>query len=365
MVHWLCDSPSHYNDVLFRELARSLPIALRVHYRRPSLPTHPWSTAFGSGYSSRVRRTVFGVDWHVIAATFRREHALFVFGGWSDVTSVSAMTTCSAVGKRFVIWTDTPHIERKRQWPLAAFRDVFLRCAFRWAYAVLGTGEPGVKALVSMGVPEHKVGNFPYWIDVKAWASQSRQRQVGSSNPIRFVSSGRVDCAKKGHDVALRALATAYRRSGNGEFEYVVAGTGPDVEYVEGLARELGIGGKVRVLGWIEPDELVPLFLSCDVLLHPSPVHEPYGVAVLEGMAAELVVLASDKTCAALDRIVHGANGFLHRAGDASDLAAQIERIANDRKSMAAIGRAARTTAMTWPVQRGVEIFRTLLQAAK
>ena len=79
-------------------------------------------------------------------------------------------------------------------------------------------------------------------------------------------------------------------------------------------------------------------------------------------MAAGLVVLASDVCGSALDRIEHGVNGFLHASGDTTELARQIAFLSEHPECAAEMGRRARTTAMQWPVERGLTIIRQLVQ---
>jgi glycosyltransferase involved in cell wall biosynthesis len=124
------------------------------------------------------------------------------------------------------------------------------------------------------------------------------------------------------------------------------------------MAQKLEIGDKVKCLGWIEQNKLTELLHSTDVLIHPSPVHEPYGVAVIEAMASGVVVLASDATCAGIDRIAHGVNGFIHPSGNTQILAEQILFLLKNPKRIEEIGRKARLTAEEWPISRGVEIVK-------
>jgi glycosyltransferase involved in cell wall biosynthesis len=80
----------------------------------------------------------------------------------------------------------------------------------------------------------------------------------------------------------VRALALATRSSGV-HFEYYIAGSGPDEAALEAVVREVRLEHKVKILGWMEPEALRALYLRCDVLIHPSPAHDPFPNAVLEG----------------------------------------------------------------------------------
>jgi glycosyltransferase involved in cell wall biosynthesis len=224
----------------------------------------------------------------------------------------------------------------------------------------MGTGRPGIEALKIMGAPEDKLLVFPYFIDIDAYSCENRRVRSESNHAIRFISSGRLVNSAKGHDIALRALARAAHATGK-EFEYYIAGTGKDEGELRRLANQLGISGKVKFLGWLEPDKLIQQLVYADVLIHPSPMHEPYGVAVIEGMASGLPVLASDVTCAASERIEHGVNGFIHPRGNVEVLAMQIGFLLRNPDMITEMGQLARKTAEQWPIEQGVRTVKGLL----
>jgi glycosyltransferase involved in cell wall biosynthesis len=221
----------------------------------------------------------------------------------------------------------------------------------------MGTGQPGVMALKEMGVPQTKLVIFPFYLDLRAFTREIVPFPTDVGRAVRFISSGRIENSLKGHDVALRALEMASRGSER-SFEYYIAGAGPDAMELRKLCSRLGIEEYVRFLGWIEPDELRRLYLAADVLIHASPVHDPFPNAVLEGMAAGLPVLGSDVSGSVKDRVEHGINGFIHRAGDAHVLAEQIRFFLKNPDKIAEMGRKARQTAEQWPIDRGVQIIK-------
>lgn len=360
MLHWLCEAPSPYNADLFRALAGAPGIDLTVHYRRPALGSHPWRSDLLAGYGSRQWQCVLGIDWPLIGLALDprgRRNRVFIVAGWHTPTSALLMLALITTGGRYFVWTDTPDATHRRPPIRGALRAAWLRLAFRKAERILGTGAPALVALRQMGAPAERLVNFPYWLDLGRFPHQRRARRPDA--PLNFMSVGRIELARKGQDIALRALAAHASTPG---WCYRVAGDGPDAAALKSLAVELGIGDRVEVLGWLEPDAVAAEIRAADVLIHPSPAHEPYGVAVLEAMAAGLAVLASDRTCAALDRVRHGESGFIHPAGDVEALAGDIGRLLADPDLRMRMGAAARDLAGRWPIARGVE---TILAASR
>lgn len=110
------------------------------------------------------------------------------------------------------------------------------------------------------------------------------------ARPFRVASVGRL-LGLKGYGLGLRAFARLH--SDNPDSEYWIIGDGPERRYLERLARKLGCGDVVRFLGWIPREELPRYLAEVDVLLHPS-LHEQFGYALLEAMAAGRPVICLD-----------------------------------------------------------------------
>ena len=357
-IHWLVWQPTPYNDSLFRALAGDSSLDLLVHYRAPVVASHPWQSAVATGYPARFYRVVLGLDWKLIGLILRERGSLFVVGGWDHPTGQVLLVLARLLGRRYCVWSDTPDARGRRGGLLARFRSVWLRWIMRGAHRCMGTGLPAVQVLKQMGAPAEKVVNFPYWIDIDEYARERQASVRPRDLPMCFVSSGRILNRVKGHDIAVRALAQAATETGT-PFRYVIAGAGPDEDSLRQLIDSLGLRDKVTLAGWLEPEPLRQLYRSSDVLIHPSPVHEPYGVVVIEAMAAELAVLASDQTGAALDRISQG-NGLLHPAGNVEVLSSQIRSLLRNPESARSMGKAARATAELWPLERAVALIRQI-----
>ncbi|MCW3050308.1 MAG: glycosyltransferase family 1 protein [Solirubrobacterales bacterium] len=104
-------------------------------------------------------------------------------------------------------------------------------------------------------------------------------------------------------------------------------------------ARALGIEDRVEFTGFVAdiPGELQRL----DLLVHASVLPEPLGLAVIEGMAAGVPVLAADAGGPA-EYIEDGREGLLYPPGDVEALAGALGRATRDRDlrvSMSASGR--------------------------
>jgi len=279
-----------------------------------------------------------------------RSSSIFISTAWDDPTSVLIVVWRAVFRKPFWVWNDTPWRQKPRNPLKARLRAIYLRWMLKHADRVLGTGWPAMRELERMGARPERTVNFPYFVEPQ------RYRRAQRMNALRFLSCGRLESIK-GFDIAIRALARVKEEKGC-DFVYEIAGTGPELGRLTALAASLGISANVKLVGFLQPEDLARFYSDGGIFLHPAEF-EPYGVVVLEAMATGLPVIASRATAAALDRIDDGQNGFLFDTGSVEDLAATVARVI-ERPDLDAISDAARRTAESWPLSRAVDIIRSL-----
>jgi|SRR5579862_5658380 len=134
----------------------------------------------------------------------------------------------------------------------------------------------------------------------------------------------------------------------------VMVGDGPDRGALENRVAELGLGHVVKFVG--EQLELVPWLSAADLFLLPS-AQESFGMAALEAMACEVVVVAS--RIGGLPEIIEdGETGILCEADDVDGMADRAVAILRDPAARARIGRAAAEhTRATYCVDRIVPMY--------
>jgi glycosyltransferase involved in cell wall biosynthesis len=167
--------------------------------------------------------------------------------------------------------------------------------------------------------------------------------------------AGRCAESKGIFDLVAATAALAPERPG---LRLECAGDG-DLEAVRSRARELGLGTRVALPGWIARRPMNSLLARATVFALPSHA-EGMPVALLEAMAAGCPVVAS-AVGGIPDLIDDGFNGLLVPAGDPAALARAIARLLDDPPLAAAMGRAARATiASRFTAERSVETLGRL-----
>lgn len=117
-----------------------------------------------------------------------------------------------------------------------------------------------------------------------------------------------------------------------------IVGDGPLAPQVAAAAREtLG----VEALGWRSHEEVLKLLQGARLLVFPSEWPETFGLTLIEAYACGVPVVASNFGSAA-SLVEHGVTGRHFRAGDAGDLAAQVNWLLDHPGVYAEMRRAAR-----------------------
>jgi len=108
--------------------------------------------------------------------------------------------------------------------------------------------------------------------------------------------------------------------------EIWIIGSGQEKERIEYTAQDLGVTGKVRLLGEQEPSAVRDLLQKADIFLHTG-LSEGIANAVVEGMACGLPVVTVD--CGGMREAVEdGIEGFLVPSRDPQAIADAIRRLA-------------------------------------
>ena len=164
-----------------------------------------------------------------------------------------------------------------------------------------------------------------------------------SSHPRAFGYVGRLS-AEKGIRDLLKAHEI-YRRSGADPWELRVAGAGPLESEVDGHEG-------VILSGFVQPADIGAWLRTIDCLVVPSRF-EPWGVALSEGAAAGLPIVATS-ACGSVPHLVHDfANGRVARTGDVGSLTEcmmYVAGLSDDERS--AMGRVSRGLASPYTPAR-------------
>ncbi|HZT52728.1 MAG TPA: glycosyltransferase, partial [Stellaceae bacterium] len=212
-----------------------------------------------------------------------------------------------------------------------------------------------VRHVAGHGWPEERVHYLPNFVSPAAAAPVPRASLATPEDAPLALALGRLH-RNKGFDVLLEAVAKLPR------LHLWLAGEGEERAALEARTRALGLGARVRLLGWRE--DVAALLAAADLVAVASR-HEPLGNVVLESWAAGIPVVATlSEGPRAL--IGDGVTGLLVPVEDADALAAALRRVVEDRAladALAAAGRAAFAAEFAEP--RVVGLWRAFLAGVR
>lgn len=131
---------------------------------------------------------------------------------------------------------------------------------------------------------------MPNVLDVQLFAKAARKIKLRKGHRILFF--GRL-VKRKGAKEMIKAFSMLHQY--NNDTKLTIAGSGPERENLEELAKELGLENNVKFLGFIEENEKAKLMSAADIVCFPSLYGESFGIVLLEAMAAGAgVVIGGD-----------------------------------------------------------------------
>ena len=172
-----------------------------------------------------------------------------------------------------------------------------------------------VRYIPSVGVDINRIKQVS--IDKGAY-----QQELGiPDGGIMLLSIGEL-IDRKNHETIIRALPLLPEN-----IYYVICGKGILREYLEALAKELGVENRVNFLGFRQ--DIPQLCHAADISAFPSKI-EGLGLAGIEAMAAGVPLVASN-VHGILDYVIDGETGYACAPNDVQGFANAIEKLAKDK----------------------------------
>ena len=276
------------------------------------------------------------------------------------VTGVGGMAACLAA---------VPHVWHVHEYGYEDHRLHFdfgfertARLVGRWSAAVICVSKALARRYESF-VPAARLHVIYQSVtvrpDAEAEEKAIRERcQVGRA--LRLILVGEVK-EGKGQVDAVRGTALLARDGIDTEL-LLVGNVEPSYgRYLRQTIEELGIGDRVRFVGWVENP--YPLVRSADVALMCSR-SEAFGRVTVEAMLAGKPVVGA-RAGATPELVREGFNGLLYSPGDAAELARQVAVLHRHPQRAREMGEAGRRwAARTFTVQRYAAEVAQVLRAA-
>lgn len=222
---------------------------------------------------------------------------------------------------------DVPGFRPYDFWLYHRIAEPFLRIIWHDATAVVANSR-GLQDLAKAFDATLEISIVPNGVDHARFATARR-----TWSARRILSVGRI-VHQKGLDLALMAL-TGLKDL---DWEWRIAGDGPQLQYLEQRLVSEGLRDRVNFLGWTGADALVGEYQAASLFVFPSR-HEGMPNALLEAMASGLPVIAS-RIAGNEELVVPGETGLLVSAEDADALREALRQLLTDEAARERMGRA-------------------------
>ena len=208
------------------------------------------------------------------------------------------------------------------------------RHLMRGAGRVIAVSEAVAESVRRSGVIESSKISVVYnGIDVDRFTSITRDGEF----PVLVGTVGHL-APIKGQDVFVRAAALISARRKDVQFVVIGEDKSPQMQHrrsLETLVAELGLNGSIALPGWTDD---IPAMLSSLTLFVSAARAEPFGLSIVEAMAAGLPVVATASE-GALEIIEDGVTGTLVPIDDPEALAEAINDLLDDPAERSRLGR--------------------------
>jgi len=328
--------PSPYQRDLFAALARRSELDLHVFYLEAASPDSPWPEKPLANYE----RVLPGF-WFPLGHA--RCHWNWNLPDWRDFDLLVSNTLLTSLTGQWLMrgpWRRRPWIFWAERPGGSSALHRRLAAPLQHARAIAAIGSRAAREY-AIRFPQTPVIDIPYHCDLAPFLAAPRP--APSDEPV-FLFCGQM-IARKGVDVLLEAFARVPR----GRLLLV----GREAELPQMLAElPSTVRARVDYAGFQPPEELPHFFARAHVFVLPSR-YDGWGVVVNQALGAGLPILCSDQVGAGLDLVTPEVNGLRFPAGDATALAAAMQRCVNEPATLTAWGDASRTRAAGWTPDAG------------
>lgn len=199
-----------------------------------------------------------------------------------------------------------------------------LKRIFKFADCVNVVSDDLAEMALSLGINKEKIEVLTLGIDSQRFGF-TRRAKIEKSRPLKLICTRRFEPVFD-HGIILQALALLKEKGII--FDMVFAGDGSLSGVLKRQVGELGLDDCVSFTGKVPNEKLPELLGRSDVYLSAS-LWDGTSLSLLEALATGLFPIVSDiKANSAW--IKDGVNGYLHKVGDAGDLADCVLRLLSE-----------------------------------
>jgi glycosyltransferase involved in cell wall biosynthesis len=188
-----------------------------------------------------------------------------------------------------------------------------------------------IEECVHLNIPREKLHHIPNMTRLPAPTPRQWRTPPTIGTMGRFVE-------KKGMDIFIAALGALHDKGV--PFKALIGGDGALAPALQAQAKSLGVTEQIEFIGWVK--DKANFFAQLDIFVLPSQ-HEPFGIVLIEAMAAGLPVVTTD-TEGPCEIITQHHDAIMVEKAKPYAMAAALGELIETPERALAMGHAARQT---------------------
>jgi len=355
--HWylILDRATPHNNILIKEIVKDKNINLTVCYAlEDDKARYNWEV---SPTHQIKRALIYGKKLNLpfLAKCLFSKKSKFIIVGWANINTIMLHVLFFLIQKKYNHWSDLPDLDEKLN---PVLKPKIRRLAY-WILRssnskVFGVGKTSVLGFQNLGFQQNRIVNLPIFINVSnseidyyKLKKHYIERDIIKSDKFILLAGSRL-VYEKGFDLLINAFKLLPQNLSQ-NISLVIVGSGEEFENLNMQVIEYHLQDSVIFTGWLEMMDFINLMKISDVFVHPARF-DSYG-GTIYAMEASLPVIGSTKAGAAVDRIVHGINGFLYHPNDIESLSSYISLLYDDNILRLNMRKKARETAISFDLE--------------
>lgn len=232
---------------------------------------------------------------------------------------------------------------------------------FRWIYPFTPAIWRNATRVVAVSNHTRQLALEHYPVDIQVIPNGvDRERlnpgELCVNRPPRILFAGRFVSQKNPLQIieTLKALQDL-------EWDCVLAGDGPLREKMTHQIRSFGLEDRIRLTGWVAPEEVIQWMRSSDILFMPSH-SEGLPVVGVQSLAMGLAIVASPSG-GFIDLVDHGTNGYLIDVTRPEGYETALRELLSDPERLLEARQASRRKAQAFDLHAIVRAYEALFLA--
>ena len=162
-------------------------------------------------------------------------------------------------------------------------------------------------------------------VDTKKFQNEDDVISIGSKKTIDILTVARLHWIK-GLEYTIEAMG----KLDSINFRYSIVGSGNEYERLALAINELDLNNKIRLVGYVTSDKLIPFYKKADLYIQYS-IGEGFGNAVIEAQSMGVLTIVSD-TPGLMENIIDGETGWVVPRRQPILLAKKIKQVTSMKK---------------------------------